>query len=72
MRQDSSSRDTIRHFSGPTECPRRGTPALISAVERARGCQRVRSVLWCSLRGDAQWCGEDCLDPLERPTRPPE
>ena len=70
MRQDDSGRKTIRHFSGPTHCPRRGTPAIISAVEREQGSQRLRSILWCSLRGDTQWCGEDCLAPLDAADRP--
>ena len=68
MRQDNSGRTTIRHFSGPAFCPRHGVAAIISAVERE---QRLRSVLWCSLRGDEQWCGEDCLAALDAdPTSP--
>jgi hypothetical protein len=69
MRQVNSGRTTIRHFSGPAHCPRRGLPAIISAVERAQGGRRLCSVLWCSLRGASQWCGEDCLASLEAADR---
>lgn len=65
MRQHDSGRGTIRHFSGPIHCARRAAPALVSVVERMHGARCLRSVVWCSLRGDAQWCGEDCLAALE-------
>lgn len=63
MRQDEHTRPAIRHLSGPTYCVRRTAPAIISAVERAEGGRCLRSIVWCSLRGRAQWCGEDCLSP---------
>lgn len=70
MRQDDSGRRAVRHFSGPIHCARRGAPAIISVVEREHGAQRLRSIVWCSLRGDAQWCGEDCLASRDADDRP--
>ena len=71
MPQDNSGRNAIRHFSGRTHCARRGATALISAVAREEGTLRVCSVLWCSLRGDSQWCSEDCLTTFADADRPP-
>ena len=71
MRQDDSGRNAIRHVSGTTHCPRRGLPALISAVERTQGAHRLCSIVWCSLRGDAQWCGENCLGAFVAADSPP-
>jgi hypothetical protein len=71
MRQDDSGRN-IRHFSGPAQCPRSAAAGIISAVERDMGSVCLRSVLWCSLRGSAQWCGEECLAACSgRAPRPP-
>ncbi|HSP98836.1 MAG TPA: hypothetical protein VL049_16555 [Candidatus Dormibacteraeota bacterium] len=66
MREDDG-RAGLRHLSGQVLCPRRGAVAVISAVERRRGSESVRTILWCSLRGREQWCAENCGVPLDPP-----
>jgi hypothetical protein len=67
MRADDRGRVEFRHFSGHVLCPRRGGLAVISAVERQRGAESVRTIFWCSLRGGEQWCAEECGAPTEAP-----
>ena len=63
MREDDRGRVGFRHLSGHVLCPRRGGLAVISAIERQRGSESVRTIFWCSLRGSEQWCAEDCGAP---------
>jgi hypothetical protein len=63
MREDDRGRDGLRHQSGYVFCPRHGAVAIINAIERPDRSGSMRTVLWCSLRGAAQWCAEDCGAP---------
>ena len=64
MRVDDRGRDGLHHVSGYVCCPRRGAVAMINATERRIGPATTRSIVWCSLRGAAQWCAEDCGAPI--------
>jgi hypothetical protein len=66
MNAEDRDRELPRHCSGHVWCPRRHALALINSVERPR---LPRSVVWCSLRGAAQWCGEECGAPRDPSAR---
>lgn len=51
----------VRHASGQVWCAPRCCPALVSIVERRHLGGVLRSVVWCSLRGNEQYCTESCL-----------
>lgn len=71
MREDELGGDGLRHQSGYVFCARRGAMAIINVVERPGGPGGMRTVFWCSLRGRAQWCAEDCGQPTADEGRPP-
>lgn len=71
MREHDRGCDGLRHRSGYVYCARRGAVAIINAVERPGGSGSMRTVLWCSLRGTAQWCAEDCGQPTADEGRAP-
>lgn len=67
--------DVLHRTSGEVFCTRRRCYATVSVVGREGTTGAFRYVQWCSLRGIANGCPEDCIhqaavalrDPTSRP-----